>query len=255
MTAFLGGVRLQAAMFRRAWDNLLALITVPLFTIAFLAITRHAGRTDLAAYAVIGPAVVAVLGMAILTSGEVVASDRYTGVIELNLATPSPLAVVVLGRIFVVTFVSLIGVLEALLVARLLFGVVLRVPHPMQLTGVVVLAVLAMAGTALVMAAVFVAARSARTFQNTISYPLYLLGGAFVPVALLPGWMHPVARVVFLSWATDLMRDCMAAAPVPDYWPRMGIVAGLGAASFVAGFIVLARVIDRARATGQVGHE
>ena len=51
MTAFLGGVRLQLAMFRRAWDNLLALITVPLFTIAFLAITRHAGRTDLAAYA------------------------------------------------------------------------------------------------------------------------------------------------------------------------------------------------------------
>ena len=100
---------------------------------------------------------------------------------------------VVLGRIFVVTVVSLIGVLEALLVARLLFGVVLQVPHPAQFAGVVVLAVLAMAGTALVMAAVFVAARSARTFQNTISYPLYLLGGAFVPVALLPGWMHPVA--------------------------------------------------------------
>jgi ABC-2 type transport system permease protein len=112
-----------------------------------------------------------------------------------------------------------------------------------------------MAATALLMAALFVAARSARTFQNTISYPLYLLGGVFVPVALLPGWLHPISRVVFLSWSTDLMRDCLSVEPLHNYWPRLGIVAGLGLIALVDGYLILSRVIDRARAIGSVGQE
>lgn len=252
---FAGGVSLQLATFRRGFDNLLPLVTVPMFTIAFLAITRHAGRADLVPYAVLAPAVLAVLGMAIMTSGEVVTHDRNVGTIELALAAPAPFPLVVLGRVVVVTIVSLVAVGEAWLVAKLLFHVNVPVPHLAPFVGVVLVTVVAMAGTALLMAALFVAARSARTFQNTISYPLFLLGGAFVPVALLPGWLHPLCRVVFLSWSTDLMRDCLSVEPLHNYWTRLGIVAGLGLIALVDGYLILSRVIDRARATGAVGHE
>jgi ABC-2 type transport system permease protein len=254
-TGFLAGVRLQVTIFRRGWDNFLALVTVPLFTIAFLAITRHAGRPDLTSYAVLAPAMVAVIGMAILTSGEVVTQDRGNGSLELALAAPARFPVVVIGRVLTVTVVSLVAVVEAWLVAWIVFGVTVPVPHAGAFALVLAITALATVGTALLMSSVFVAARSARTFQNTISYPLYLLGGAFVPVSLLPGPLHPVCRAVYLSWATDLLRDCLKTGTVTEFWPRLGAVAGLGIAGFVAGSAILVRVVDRARATGRVGHE
>lgn len=254
-TGFVAGVRLQLAIFRRGWDSFLALVTVPLFTIAFLAITRHAGRPDLTAYAVLAPAVVAVIGMAILTSGEVVTQDRNNGSLELALAAPSRFPAIVLGRVLTVTLVSLVAVVEAWLVAWIVFGVTVPVPHLAAFLAALATTTLATAGTALLMSAVFVAARSARTFQNTISYPIFLLGGAFVPVSLLPGFLHPLSRVVYLSWSTDLLRSCLNHGSVVNFWPRLGAITGLGVAGFAAGYVILGRVVDRARATGRVGNE
>jgi ABC-2 type transport system permease protein len=255
MSAFAAGVRVQLALLRRGWDHFLALVTVPLLTIALLAVTRHAGRPDLTSYAVLAPGVVAVVGMAILTSGEVVAEDRAHGRLELALAVPAAFPLVVLGRVASVTVVSLVGLVEAWVVAWLAFGVTVPVRHvgPFLLT--LAVTTLATAGTAVLMSAVFVAARSARTFQNTISYPLYLLGGAFVPVAVLPGFLHPLCRVVFLSWSTDLLRGCLQRGAVVDLWPRLGAVAGLGLAGLALGHLVLDRVVARARTTGRIGYE
>jgi ABC-2 type transport system permease protein len=249
------GVRLQLAVFRRGLDSMLALITAPLITIAFMAITRHAGRADLTAYAIIAPAVMAVLGMAISTSGEIVTSDRASGTMELAIAAPAPFPAVVFGRIATVTLISLLAVGESWIVAQVLFRASVPVPHPAELVATTVLTVLAMAGTALLMAGTFVAARSARTFQNTISYPLVLLGGAFVPVALLPAVLRPVTRLVFLSWSTDLLRDCLAAGAIRSFGSRLAMVAGLGALNLAIGFVVLHRVIDRGRQTGRMGNQ
>lgn len=252
MRAFAAAARLELAALRADPGDLLALVTAPLFTVAFLAITRYAGRTDLTGYAVLAPAVLAVLGMAILTSGEVVSRDRFTGTLEMALASPTPLPVIVLGRIATVTAVSQVAVAESWLVAWLGFGVTVPIAHPGLFAVTLCAAAIAMAGTATLMSAVFVATRSARTFQNSLSYPLFLLGGALVPVSLLPGWLQPLSRVVFVSWATDLLRDSLAAPPVPYLAARLGIVLGLGALGYAAGAHLLLRMVDRARATGRL---
>jgi ABC-2 type transport system permease protein len=111
----------------------------------------------------------------------------------------------------------------------------------------------AMAGWSLLMSALFVATRTARTFQNTLSYPFMLLGGVFVPVDQLPQWMRPVARLVFLSWSSDLLRDAMAAAPVSSVAGRLAMVLLLGAAGLGLGLLTLRRVLRRVRATGTLG--
>jgi ABC-2 type transport system permease protein len=255
MRALLAAARLEFTLLRGSPDNLLALVTAPLFTIAFLAITRHAGRPDLTGYAVLAPAVLAVLGMALLTSGEIVSWDRALGTLELALAVPVRFPVVVLGRVLLVTAVSLIAVVESWLVAWIVFGVRVPVAHPGLFAVTLLAAALGTAGAATAMSAVFVVARTARTFQNSLSYPLYLLGGALVPVSLLPGWLQPVSRLVFLSWATDLLRDSLGSAPVRDTAMRLAILGALAAAGYAAGFWLLTRLVDRVRATGAVGFE
>jgi ABC-2 type transport system permease protein len=255
VTGFLAAIRLQAALVRRSPDDLLALVTGPLLTVAFLAITQHAGRADLTGYAVLGPAILAVLGTAILTSGEVVAVDRGVGAFELVLAAPTPLPVVVLGRVILITVVSLVAVAESWLVALLGFGIGVPIAHPLLFGAALIAVALGTAGAATAMSAVFVLTRSARTFQNSLSYPLFLLGGVLVPVSLLPDWLRPVSRLFFLSWGTDLLRDSLAAAPAPNAGPRLAVVVGLAGLGYAAGFWLLARLVRRARSLGTVGLE
>jgi len=254
MRVLLAAARLQLATFRRSPDDLMVLLTVPLFTPIFLVIAKHAGRLDLAPYAVLAPGIIAMLSMALNTSGEIIERDRWGGTFELTLATPARLPVIVLGRVATVTLASLLGIAESWLVAYLMFGIAVPVLHPGAFVLTLTATAIATAGTAVVFAAVFVWTRSARTFQNSLSYPLLLLGGALVPVALLPEPLHPISRAVYLSWAADLLRASLAPGPVSALWPRLGIVVGLGAVGYVIGFALLRWVIHRARTTGKVGY-
>ena len=252
MRALAAAFRFELAVLRRSPGDLMVLVNTPLLTVAFLAITRHAGRPDLDAYAVLAPAVMALWHMAVLVSGEIVDRDRWAGTLELLLATPTALAVVVLGRILAVTLFSLLSLAEAIVVARVGFGVTLTVHHPWLFVATLLVTAVATAGWATAMSGTFVLARSARTFQNAISYPFFLLGGAIVPVQLLPQWLQPLCRAVYLSWASDLLRASLRPDPVGSWPLRLAAVLGLGAAGFVAGHVLLRCIVDRVRATGTV---
>jgi ABC-2 type transport system permease protein len=242
--------RFELAVLRRSPGDLMVLVNTPILTVIFLAIARSAGRPELAGFAVLAPAVMALWAMAVMVSGEVVDAERWSGTLELLLASPASLPLVVVGRIGAVTLLSLFGLVEAWLVAWLGFGTLIAVRHPAVFAAALLATVVATAAWAAAMAAIFVAGRSARTFQNAISYPFYVLGGALVPVALLPGWLQPLSRVVYLSWASDLLRDSLATGPVGDVPGRLAAVLGLGLAGGLLGALLLGRVVDRVRRTG-----
>lgn len=250
MRSFAAGLRFQLTTMRGSIADFQPLITVPFFTVIFLSITEYAGRPDLAPYAVLAPTLIALWGMALLVAGELIDSERWAGTLEALIATPASFALVITGRIAAVTLVSLLAFAETWVVAGVVFGIAVAIPHPALLLVTVAVTAVAMAGTASMMSAVFVLARSARIFQNSLSYPFYVLGGVLVPVALLPGWLQPLTRVVFLSWSADLLRDSLSAAPISEPALRLATVLGLGAAGLGAGIFLLRRVLVRVRALG-----
>jgi ABC-2 type transport system permease protein len=253
------GVLLAAARFqlwhtRHKPDDAQALVLAPLFTIIFLAVVGEAGRADLVGHAVLAPALITVIGMSLLVAGEIIDEDRHLGVLEATVAAPVPLATVVVGRVFGVTLLGLLGFAESWLAAWLVFGVVVKVAHPLVFAATVLATAVGMAATSVFMAALFVLARSARTFQNSLSYPLFVLGGVMVPVVLLPDWVVPLARLVYLSWAADLLRDALSPAPVEQVGLRLGVILALSAVAFAAGRLLLGRILDRVRRTGAIAH-
>lgn len=252
MRSFLGALRMQFQLLSRRPDDLMLLVTTPLLTVAFLSIVQNAGRPDLQGHAIVGPAVMAIFQMALFVSGELVAAERETGTFEAVLVTPARFSIVLFARILAVTAVSFISLLESVAVAAL-FGVWISVPHPVVLALTLLCTAFAMAGTAVIMAALFVVARSARSFQNSLSYPLFLLGGVVVPIAFLPGWLQPLSWFVFLSWSSELLRDSLAPDPVVDVGLRLGAVVLLGTVSLVLGEVLLARMLNRLRRLGTVG--
>jgi ABC-2 type transport system permease protein len=221
-------------------------------TLIFLSITEYAGRGDLAPYSVLAPALIALWTMALFTSGEIIERERQNGSLEPLVATPVALGGVITGQILAVTLLSLIGFAESWLAAWLAFGIVVPIAHPAAFGAAVVVTALAMAGTASVMSSVFVLSRSVRSYQNSLSYPFFVLGGVMVPVAL-PGWVEPLSRVVFLSWSADLLRDALTTAPVANLVARLGVILVLGAVGFVLGLVLLRRAVDRLRRTGTIG--
>lgn len=254
LTVFLAGWRMQWQSMRGNPDWLLSLLTAPLQTAVLVLIVVHAGRGDLTSYAVLAPALMALWAMALQTSGELISHERENGSLEGLLAASGRFDVVMLGRLTLVTVLSSVAFVEAWLTGWLITGTPLPVAHPWLLLVTVLVTTVAMTGWAGVMASVFVLARSARTFQNALSYPFYVLGGVLVPVALLPVWLQPVSAVVFLSWASDLMRDALSVAPVDDAPGRLAIVLGLGAAGFLLGHRLLHAALRRVRTTGSLTH-
>lgn len=247
------GARLQLIFYRQYPDSLLPLITAPLHTVIFLMILRSGGRSDLSSYAVVAPVFIALWWFALFHGGVVVQNDRWAQTIELQVAAPTSFATVVFGRVLTVTLVGLLSFVEVWLVARYLLDAPVTIHHPGLLVVSLAATAFAMAAAALFMAVLFVLVRNGFTLTNSISYPFYVLGGVFVPVALLPGWVHPLSKVVFLSWSADLLRASLTPGPTPDAAFGVAMVLLLGAISLVIAAELLRRALRRVRETGELG--
>ncbi|MFF2546250.1 ABC transporter permease [Kitasatospora sp. NPDC058063] len=244
------GFGFQLRQIWRSPDTAQVCVNAPLYTLVLLAITEYSGRGDLAAYGVVAPTLMALWAMSLDLAGQIITEERILGTLEGLVASPAPLSVLVIGRLAAVTMVGLVAYLEAWLVAGLGFGHWIVPEHLLLFVAAVVLAGLAAAGTASILSSLFVLVPTARTIQNTLTYPLYLLGGVMVPVAFLPDWLRPASDLVFLSWAGDLLRDSLLSAPPAAPLGRLLVLTVLGAAGFAIGSLLLHRVLLRVRRLG-----
>jgi ABC-2 type transport system permease protein len=249
---FLGGFRLELRMIRASPDALIPLFTAPLFTIIFLTIVRNGGRHDLQPDALMAPVLMTMWWFALFQGGNMLTNDRWQAMLENVLTTPAGLASVILGRIAALMCLSLLGFFEVWAIGKLIFGVSIPFEHPWQLALILVCTAFAMSGTAVAFAALFVMSRNSYQFTNSASFPFYVLGGVFFPVAILPGWVQPISKVVFMSWSADLLRASLKAPPIDEFWRRLGMVLVLGVISFLVGRVILFYVLRRMRTNGEL---
>jgi len=246
------GARLELQLVRANIDALIPLFTAPLFTTIFLMIVSRAGRADLQPDALMAPVLMTLWWYALFQGGNLVTEDRWQGILEGTIAAPARLGTVILGRIAATMAIGLLGFFEVWAIGELVFGVSVHVHHPLVLVATLVATVFAMAGTAISFAALFVLGRNAFTFMNSASFPFYVLGGVLVPTALLPGWIQPLTKAVFMSWSADLLRASLKPGHVHDAGGRVVVVLLFGVVSFAIGHVVLSLVLTRMRGTGEL---
>ncbi|MBD2894101.1 hypothetical protein amrb99_30240 [Actinomadura sp. RB99] len=247
-------VRLQAALSRRSPEHALVLLIAPMQTTTMLALTLTAHRADVVANAVLAPGLIGLWVASLDYAGRIVTEDRWAGRFPALVAAPVPLGLVVAGRVATVVLVGSAAFAESWLVAALGFGRRLTVAEPGTFAVAVAVTCLATIGTATLLSAVFVVSRAREVLQNSLGYPFYILGGILVPVAALPGWLHPFSRVVFLSWSADLLRGAVRGDTRDRPWVVLAVLAvlGLSAASMAAGLWLTRRYVDRMRREGTV---
>jgi len=219
----------------------------------FMAIFIHSGRHDLIGYALIAPLLMTIGQMGFFVASEVISNDRDDQVLELLVAAPAPILFTLWPRVLLLNALGLIGFAETWAIGRFVFGTEVVFHHPWVAAATLLATVFASAGTAMVTAALFCFGRSTRTFQNSVTYPLYLLAGVLVPVTFLPEWVQPFSRLVFLYWGADLLRDSLDAAAIEHLVWRLGAIVALGGAAGALGGTLLYRMLDRLRSDGTLG--
>ena len=86
--------------------------------------------------------------------------------------------------------------------------------------------------------------RAAWVLGNFFEYPVWLISGFLVPLALLPGWVHPLAWALAPTWGMNAIREsALGGSPLPD----LGACLGLGALYIAVGILVLERALAAAR--------
>lgn len=252
-------MRAASRAFLLQWDLSLrtpnywmALVTSVPQTLIFLSVVDSFDRPDLMVNALLAPMLISMWGVSLWTGGGVMRDDRWQGRIEVHLATPASYGLVVVARVAAVIALSLLAVPLVLVTAALTYGVDIRVEHPWLLMVAFLVTAAAMVGTGLIFSSMTLISRAAITFQSAASYPFLLVGGVFVPLDLMPAWVQPLGRVVFLSWSADLIRDAVSAPVVADPWLRLAVIAGLGVAGMVIGQWLVRVIIDRVRVSGEL---
>jgi len=246
----MAALRLGVLEARRQPSQFLIVVTAPMFSAMFMSVVLHAGSSIGRVNAVLGPGLIGLWFVALDAAADGIDRERWQGTLESLLAAPAPLTGLVIGRVVAMAIVGLVTLVESWLVAAVGFGVVLRPAHPVLLALSIAVTVFTTVSTATLLAGAFVLTRHAFMLQNSLSYPLYLLGGVLVPVTVLPGWLQPFGRIVFLSWSSDLVRDAFVAGAVAHAALRLAVVVLFGVAALVAARTVVKVVVGNVVRTG-----
>ncbi len=243
---------MQLSLALRTPNYWMVLISTPPQVVLFLSVVDAFDRPDLITNALMAPVLMNMWSTSLWTGGSVMRDDRWLGLLEIHVASPQSYGLVVAARVGAIVMLSLLVIPVTLITAALTYGIDIRVTHPGLLTTTMVITALAITGTGIIFSSMTILSRAAVTFQAAASYPFLLLGGVFVPLELLPGWVQPFGRLVFLSWASDLVRDSVAAAAVDGFAFRLGILTLLGVAGFLIGQRLIGVVLHKVRVSGEI---
>ena len=185
------------------------------------------GHLDYRAYLAPGVMAQAALFIAIFY-GLAVIWERDVGQLQRLLATPLPRSAIVLGKAAGACVRALVQAL-LLLAVLAVAGIAVR----WTLGGVLGTLAMLMLGTAafacmsMLMAAAVKERERFMGIGQLIMMPLFFASSALYPLAVMPGWLHVVARVNPLTYEVQGLRQMLVGVGgAGEVWLDLGVVAG-----------------------------
>jgi ABC-2 type transport system permease protein len=220
-------------------------VLYPLFfaTVAFF-VFRAGDSPRTLLYASLGAAVMGMWSATSTTAGAAMQRERWHGTLELLVGTPPHFALVLLPVTLAMATVGIYSLGATLLYGHFLFGIALTVVHPLLFAAAIVGTVLSFGALGFVFAVTFVRFRAAWALGNLFEYPVWLIGGFLVPLALFPDWVRPISWALAPTWGMSAIREAaLGGSPLDD----LLVCLGLGALYVGLGILLTERVLHSAR--------
>jgi ABC-2 type transport system permease protein len=212
-------------------------------TVAFY-MFRAGQRPGTLLYAALGAGLMGVWSSTLFGSGGAIQWQRWQGTLELLIAAPAPFIVSMVPLTLGTASIGVYSILATLFWGRVFFGVPLHLAHPIAFAASLPATLIGLGLLGLVLASTFVLYRQATAFSNLLEYPVWLVTGLLVPLALLPGWVAPIGWSLAPYWG---MRAIRGAALGGDPWLPIGMCLLLGAVYLTIGALTMANFERLAR--------
>lgn len=230
---------------RSAFDSFLAVLW-PLFfgTVAFF-MFRQGGDPDALIYAGLGAAVMGIWTATSMAAGTALHRERWVGTLELLVAAPAHFALVILPVGLATSTIGVYCMATTLVWGRAVFGIDLPIEHPLAMVLALPAALLSIGALGFLIAIAFARYRYAWALGSMTEYPMWLICGFLVPLALLPDWVSPISWVLAPTWGMNAIRESSTGGtPFPDV--AMCVLLGVG--YVLIGVLLTDRVLRAARA-------
>ena len=193
--------------------------------------------TSYAQYVFPGILALVLLFTAIFATFSVV-EDRQTGFLQGVLVAPVPRAAIVLGQALGATILA-VGQALVFLALAPAAGVRLHLAGAAAAVPVMLLVAFALATLGLCIAWRIDSTQGFHAIINLILLPMWLLSGAFFPLAGAPGWLQWAMRLNPLTYGMTALRSVLTlgdrgVGPSPDLGPALVVTAAFAGLAFLA---------------------
>jgi ABC-2 type transport system permease protein len=204
-------------------------------------------------YAALGTGMMGVWSTTLFGCGGAIQWHRWEGTLELLVAAPSRYDMVLLGQTLGASAFGFYSILATIGWGMILFGMPLNADYPLLLPLALLVSIVSLGCLGMLLGTSFVLYRHANALSNLLEYPIWIVTGLVVPLALLPGWLGPISWVLAPTWAMEAIRgSAMADGPslLAGGEPpllAMGLCLALAVVYYLIARRVLRFVLDKAR--------
>lgn len=216
-----------------------------------LALLAPAGGAR-SAYAVLGGGLVGFFGVTYLEGGNEIQNERWSGTLEQVMGCPTPLVVIVVGKLASSLLVGAFAFVPALALAYFGFNQSLHHIDPIPFAASFAVLSFTFFATALSLAPLYTLWRWAFSLTNGFEIGLYALCGFMFPITQLPGWLQVPASLLAPTWATRAIYASTTQSGGHEYLLWFAYAIGLSAVYLALSWLLFRMVEVRARVTGQL---
>lgn len=215
-------------------------LAYPLLTLIFYVIlAAYSFNTSNLTRWVVGNSFLLCVNITLFSLGMAFDRERQYNSLRSIIVSPVNKLAVALQKAAFPMLMAIITVAVGFIAAALLFHVRIADINPGLLLAIIAVSMFASAGLGILFAAVSLLSDSVHLLLNTMSYVLMIFCGANFPIAQLPVWGRAVSYILPLTRGIQAANMLFAELDVPKFLRLLAGEFTVGAAYFLAAFILI----------------
>ena len=206
-------------------------------------------------YLAVGVFLMAIWNWVVIRTGWAITFEFYAGIFDYTLTSRTPLMLVVFGRALALTTAGIPSGIVSFFVILLISKQLIHVSNLPLLLVSLGIAIFGIISVGLIFAPFFLLVRGRAGFFNVVRPIGVVLAGFLYPVAFLSSGVEVLARILPISWAMDgIIYSLEFEGVAREVIYHLGIALALSIAFLVATYLLIRKVEDRIRLSGNLSY-